>query len=253
MHQHLRVPALALSALLVLTACGPGRAARPLRPAPRPRRPPPLPRAAVAARCLAGQVACRRRGCLARRWRLAGRTGRLGHRPAQRRGAEPDRRRQHARRAALSEVVRRLQGHHERSGQLPADRLGRWHPGHPAADRGLGRERRANDQRSARGCQRRHALSHPDRARRGRLDLQHPGRHHFAQADRRRDRRHLPGQHQQVERRQADGRQSRAGERQPGHRHRASLRRLGHDLHLHRLPESESAPTSRARLAPAPR
>ena len=76
----------------------------------------------------------------------------------------------------LLEVVRRVQqAAPERADQLPVDRLGRRHPADHQPDGVLRRHRRPDDQRPAAGGARQDPAL-PDRARRRRAGLQHPGR-----------------------------------------------------------------------------
>ena len=112
---------------------------------------------------------------------------------------------------------------------------GGGHPADPAADGVLRRDRRAHDAGPAAGCARQDpALSHGSRRRRPRL--QHPRRQAGAEVHGPGARRHHPRQDHEVERpgdRQAERRRHAARHR---HRRRAPLGRLGHDLHLGRLP-----------------
>ncbi len=99
----------------------------------------------------------------------------------------------------------------------------------------LRRHRRPDDRRAAAGRARPDPAP-ADRARRRRAGLQHPGRQAGAEVHGPGPGRHLPRQDHEVERpgdRQAEPRRLAARHR---HRRRAPLGRLGHDLHLGRLP-----------------
>ena len=74
-----------------------------------------------------------------------------------------------------------------------------------------------------------------------------------AQADRRAARRHLPRRDQEVERPDPGQGQPGRGPAQPADHRRAPLRRLGHHLPLHHLPDRQGRRTGRARSAPTTR
>ena len=158
------------------------------------------------------------------RWSRGGPEG-----PDQRRGS-------HVPLPHLLEVVRRIpQAASGRGDQLPVDRLGRRHPPAHERDGLLRRLGRADDERPARGRSARDPPL-PDRPRRRRPRLQHPGRQRRAEVHGAGPRRDLSRQDHEVERpgdHEAESRREPPGD---GYRGRTSVGRLGHDVHLGRLP-----------------
>ena len=168
--------------------------------------------------------------------------------------AGTDRCRGHVPESDLHQMVRRLQQEDRRPDQLPVDRLGRRHPPVHRGHGGFRRHRRADERRADRGRQGQGA-ARAHGARRGGGDVQ-PARA-WATPSSSSTARPSPtsswgGSPSGTTKRIAALNPGREAAR-PRHHRGAPLGRVGHQLHLHRLPQQGVAASGRKRSATPPR
>ena len=136
----------------------------------------------------------------------------------------------------LFEVVRRVQqAAPQRSDQLSVNRIGRRHPAGHEPDGLLRRHRRPHDRRAAEGrTVEDPPLPHGARRRGSRI--QRPERDRRTEVHGSRPRRHLPGEDHQMERPRAREAEPRGHSPSDEPYRGPSVRRVGNDVHLGRLP-----------------